>query len=65
MKKTYSEEQRMCAYCENATLISDSSYCICANKGLVEAEGVCKKFIFDLLKLNPKPVKTPKFEEIF
>ena len=55
----------MCAYCENATLISDSSYCICANKGLVEAEGVCKKFIFDLLKLNPKPVKTPKFEEIF
>lgn len=65
MKNKHADEHKMCAYCESATLISNGDYCICAHKGLVEAVGSCKKFSFDLLKLDPKPVKAPKLEEIF
>lgn len=51
------EENRICGYCENATLLGNSDVCICQSKGPVKTDGVCRKFRFDFLKLNPHTLK--------
>ncbi len=53
------EENRICAYCEHAEVISDSGACICAFKGIVHDDSVCRKFSFDLLKYKPRITKLP------
>lgn len=57
------EENRMCAYCEQATVLGDSGTCICAHKGVVKDDGFCRKFSFDLLKLKPHTLKLTDTEE--
>jgi len=58
--KPCSEEDRVCALCEHATGIAGSGICVCELKGAVREDGVCKKFSFDLLKLNPRVLKLPE-----
>lgn len=53
------EENRMCAYCENADLIGESGACVCRLKGVVRFDGICSRFTFDLLKIKPRAVKLP------
>lgn len=59
------DENKMCAYCENAGGIGDSGVCVCKLKGVVRADGICKRFKFDLLKLEPRAVKIPDSSELF
>ncbi len=59
LKNKCPEENRICAYCEHAELISHSSACICDIKGIVHDDGVCRKFSFDLLKYKPRITKLP------
>lgn len=64
-KKKCPDENRICAYCERAEVIGDSGACICELKGIVHSDSVCRKFSFDLLKLEPRTVKMPKGEDLF
>lgn len=54
MKAPKAEElERICAYCEHATLLSGADVCVCKKNGVVRANGVCRRFRPDLLKLQP------------
>lgn len=64
-KSTCPKENEMCAYCEHAETIGDSGVCICKTKGVVRAKGICGKFRFDLLKLEPRAVKLPDSSGLF
>ncbi len=63
-KQSCPDEYKMCACCENAELIGNSEVCICALNGAVHANGFCKKFKFDLLKIKPRAVKIPKSDDL-
>ncbi len=53
MKKNAEALEKICAYCEYATLIGDSGACICKKKGAVRADSSCRRFKEDLLKVKP------------
>ena len=53
VKKTALSLEKICAYCQYATLIGDSGACICEKKGAVPADGHCRRFKEDLLKVKP------------
>ena len=54
MKETKTERlERTCAYCEYATLLSGADVCVCKKKGVVRANGICRRFRPDLLKVQP------------
>ena len=54
MKTPKTEElERICAYCEHATLLSGADACVCKRKGVVRANGTCRRFRPDLLKVRP------------
>lgn len=54
MKAPKPEElEHICAYCEYATLLSGADVCVCKKKGAVRANGTCRRFRPDLLKLQP------------
>lgn len=53
MKKPTEALEKICAYCQYATLIGDSGACICEKKGAVRADGHCRRFKEDLLKVKP------------
>lgn len=61
----YAEEktiEKRCCYCERATIIKGMEACMCDKFGAVAHNFVCKKFIFDPLKLSPMlPAKRSKF----
>jgi hypothetical protein len=65
MKNKHDDIERICAYCENAVVISESDMCICRSVGAVKASDSCKKFSLDLLKLSPVPRKLPDDEDVF
>lgn len=50
---------RVCAYCEFATVLEDGQNVLCNKKGVVRDNYSCRKFIYDPLKR--KPVCRPKF----
>jgi len=50
-----------CKYCDNSTMLDDSSFLICANRGVVETDYSCKKFKYNPLKRAPKP--EPKLQQ--
>ncbi|MEG1743129.1 MAG: hypothetical protein RR246_03080 [Clostridia bacterium] len=52
MKQNY-EYEKICLYCSKSTFIEDSEACVCKLYGAVHADGYCRKFKLDLLKLNP------------
>lgn len=55
MKAPKAEElERICAYCEHATLLSGADVCVCKKNGVVRANGTCRRFRPDLLKFRPR-----------
>ncbi|MBE6692440.1 MAG: hypothetical protein E7586_03785 [Ruminococcaceae bacterium] len=65
MKNLNEDIERICAYCENAVLISESDICICKKVGAVSASDTCRKFTLDLLKLSPIPKALPDEDTVF
>lgn len=61
MKKTDIPE-KICAYCEHATLSADSDMAHCKYKGEVSPDRHCLRFTFDPLKLNYQPKKLKKIK---
>lgn len=58
---------KCCAMCEHAMKLDFKGQYLCKYKDRLaetEADDVCKHFEPDLLKLEPKPKKKYKFEEI-
>lgn len=57
---------RQCMYCEKSVLLisadSESNKVLCRKKGVVNGEGVCRRFVYDPLKRVPAP--TPKFNRL-
>ncbi len=54
MRKDTKQLEKICAYCEYATVIADSGVCVCKKKGAVRADGSCRRFREDLLKVSPR-----------
>jgi hypothetical protein len=50
-------DERMCLYCEHSTPIAETDACICDINGMVKTDGYCRKYVLDLLKVNPRPPK--------
>ncbi len=52
------EYEKMCVYCEHATILHDNSYVLCTKKGVVLSTYSCRKFIYDPMKRTTrrKPV---------
>lgn len=63
-KKTETLE-KICAYCEHATLLGDSGACVCKKRGVVRADGSCRRFRQDLLKVKPLLPLLPDGEDLF
>ena len=62
-------EERFCSFCEyGEPAPSDGSgeeLVICSKRGLVKADGVCRKFKYDLLKKSVrKNAELPEVEKI-
>ena len=54
MKASKTEElERICVYCEYATLLSGADVCVCKKNGVVRTGGSCRRFRPDLLKVQP------------
>ena len=53
MRRPTETLEKICAYCEHATVIADSGVCVCSKKGAVRADGSCRRFREDLLKVKP------------
>jgi len=54
------EENRCCAFCERSEPVGMGDACICSLKGMVHGDGICRRFVFDLLKYKPHITKLPK-----
>ena len=56
---------RSCNYCEYGTKM-DNEHILCIKKGVVAAEGKCRKFSYDPCKrvpVKPKPIDFTKYED--
>lgn len=61
MKKEIDE--RICAMCENAAHIYDTSVMLCRMRGIVPADWKCRKFSYDPVKrVPPGRIKAPKLD---
>lgn len=47
--------ENICAYCEYARDTHEREFVICSKKGVVNAMGKCRKFIYDPMKRIPRP----------
>ena len=54
---------RLCAYCQHAGRMDDD-HVICQYKGVVCAEGQCRRFRYDPLKRIPPRMKAKSFEAL-
>lgn len=68
-KKSNSELEECCAFCEFGTLVpgpdGDDTDVICLKKGVVKTTYVCRRFRYDPLKRNPKEkMPLPDFEAV-
>lgn len=57
------ELERICAYCEHATVFSGTDACICSKRGVVRANECCRRFRPDLLKVQPRLPQLPEEAE--
>lgn len=48
------DEEAICVNCVHAQRLDGSDVCICSLKGAVKADGSCKKFRLDLMKVDPQ-----------
>lgn len=46
--------ERACAYCSRAVKIDEDTM-VCVKKGVVSADGACRRFRYDPLKRVPEP----------
>ncbi len=54
----------VCEFCEHASIINDEANVLCETRGIVDREYKCKKFVYDPLKRDPKPLPPfPKLSE--
>ncbi len=59
------EINKCCALCERATTLAGEDYILCSKKGVVAVTYVCRRFVYDPLKLIPKrPAKMPTLDEM-
>lgn len=49
--------EKVCAYCENASVLHDRDFMLCRRKGVVSAGHLCRHFSYDPLKRIPVPRK--------
>ena len=52
--------ERICAYCEYATLLAGTDACVCRKRGVVRADGHCRRYRPDLLKVQPRLPRLPE-----
>lgn len=57
------ELEKICAYCEFATILPNADVCLCKKRGVVRSDGSCRKFRVDLLKVDPMPRRLPETPE--
>lgn len=63
-KNSLPDLPRVCEFCECATLIHDDNNVLCSQKGIVNREYCCRKFIYDPLKRAPRTLPPlPKLSE--
>ena len=63
MKNNKPDIEKLCRSCEHAELLVDSGVVLCERKGIVRADGLCRKFIYDPLKrIPPKNAPAQKLE---
>lgn len=48
------EIERYCRFCQHASGLSDEDHMLCGIRGIVSCGFVCRKFIYDPLKREPK-----------
>lgn len=53
---------RLCSYCANGTKIDDEQV-LCLKKGVVSADGKCRKFCYDPCKRIPPKPKAVDFQK--
>ena len=51
---TNAELERFCKFCQHSSELSDEDTMLCGKKGIVSADFICKKFVYDPLKREPK-----------
>lgn len=61
-KRKDNDYVKICLFCENATVLKGDENLLCQYKGIVSEDFVCRKFVYDPLKRDPKP--TPKLYSI-
>ncbi len=64
MKKLLNEKEisPSCSYCANGKESPDGETVLCKKKGIVEKNFACKKFVYDVLKRQPRrPIALEKF----
>jgi len=52
-KRKDNEYQKVCLFCENATILKGDENVLCKHKGIVSEDYVCRKYIYDPLKRQP------------
>ena len=48
------DEEAICINCVYAQRLDGADACVCLLKGAVKADGSCKNFCLDLLKIDPQ-----------
>ena len=54
MKRNDNGYQKICLFCENATILQGDENVLCKHKGIVSEDFVCRKYVYDPLKRQPK-----------
>ncbi len=54
------ETGKCCAYCEHSVAICKSDTVMCAKKGIVRVDGICRKFVYSPFKRTPAPLPVQK-----
>lgn len=57
------ETAKCCALCEHSVVVCQSDTVLCPKKGVVRADGVCRKFIYSPFKRTPVP--PPVQQDVF
>ena len=56
-RKEKYELDRVCAYCEHATVLAGGDHVLCEKRGVVTGTYHCRKFAYDPLKRKPARIK--------
>ncbi len=53
-----------CSYCTHGKLSPNGETVLCKKKGVMEKEDCCKKFVYDVLKRQPRrPLPLQKYDK--